>query len=152
MLYWFLQWTKSNMWSGAKLTSEISYPRDSCLAQLVRHWPEDLEVLVSIPTGDNFWWIFFALPCVKICQIIWRQRLSWKTQRKIHFSSSFSVCVRHVFFMRKRIYCDTSSLFAPLSWFVTLYFRINMHRKVPARNITSYKRNHQWDLQQNPPT
>ena len=37
-----------------KLTSEISYPMDSCLAQLVRHWPEDLEVLVSIPMGGNF--------------------------------------------------------------------------------------------------
>ena len=23
---------------------------------------------------------FFALPCVKICQIIWQKRLSWKTQ------------------------------------------------------------------------
>ena len=63
-----------------KLTSEISYPTDSCLAQLVRHWPEDLEVLVSIPTEGNFWWNFFALPCVKICQIIWQKRLSYKTQ------------------------------------------------------------------------
>ena len=51
------------------------------LAQLVRHWPEDLEVLVSNPTGGNFWWIFFfAFLCVKICQIIWQKRLSWKTQ------------------------------------------------------------------------
>ena len=53
-----------------KLTSEISCPTDSCLAQLVRHWPEDLEVLVSIPTGAIFDEIFFALPCGKICQII----------------------------------------------------------------------------------
>ena len=50
------------------------------LAQLVRHWPHDLEVLVSIPTEGNFWQFFFALPCVKICQIIWQKRLSWKTQ------------------------------------------------------------------------
>ena len=51
------------------------------LAQLVRCWPEDLEVMVSNPTGGNFWWIFFfALPCLKICQIIWQKRLSWKTQ------------------------------------------------------------------------
>ena len=63
-----------------KLTSEISCPTDSCQAQLVRHWPEDPEVLVSIPTGVNFWWNYFALPCVKICQIIWQKRLSWKTQ------------------------------------------------------------------------
>ena len=47
------------------------------LAQLVRHWPEDLEVLVSNPTGENLWqFFFFALPCVKICQIIWQKRLS----------------------------------------------------------------------------
>ena len=25
------------------------------LAQLVRHWPEDPEVLVSIPTGTSHW-------------------------------------------------------------------------------------------------
>ena len=93
------------------------------LAQLVRHWAEDLEVLVSNLTGGNLWRIafcfslhkdlldnltempimknsiglkiwrswfqtplqatfddFFALPCVKICQIIWQKRLSWKTQ------------------------------------------------------------------------
>ena len=31
------------------------------LAQLARHWPEDPEVLVSNPTGGNFWWIFFLL-------------------------------------------------------------------------------------------
>ena len=48
------------------------------LAQLVRLWPEDLEVLASIPTGGN--WIFFALPCVKICHIFWQKRISWKTQ------------------------------------------------------------------------
>ena len=35
------------------------------LAQLVRHWPEDVEVLVSNPTGGNFWQFFFAHPCVK---------------------------------------------------------------------------------------
>ena len=45
-----------------KLTSEISWPTDSCLAQLVRHWPEDPEVLVSNPTGGNFWRNFFCSP------------------------------------------------------------------------------------------
>ena len=49
------------------------------LVQLVEHWPHDLEVLVSIPSGGNFWQIFFVLPCVKICQVIWQKRLSWKT-------------------------------------------------------------------------
>ena len=48
-----------------KLTSEISCPTDSCLAQLVRHWPEDPEVLVSIPTGGNFWRNFF---CSSLCK------------------------------------------------------------------------------------
>ena len=46
------------------------------LAQLVRHWPEDPEVLVSIPLGTICDKINFALPCVKICQ----KCLSWKTQ------------------------------------------------------------------------
>ena len=56
------------------------------LAQLVMHWPEDLEILVSNPIGGNFWRIFFfALPCVKVCQIIWQKRLSWKTQVIIDF-------------------------------------------------------------------
>ena len=50
------------------------------LAQLVRHWPEDPEVLVSNPTEGQFLTFFFALPCVKICQIIWQKCLSWKTQ------------------------------------------------------------------------
>ena len=50
------------------------------LAQLVRHWPEDPEVLVSNPAEGNFWQLFFALLCVKICQIIWQKCLSWKTQ------------------------------------------------------------------------
>ena len=50
------------------------------LAQLVRHWPEDPEVLVSNPTAAIFWRIFFGLPCVKICQVIWQKCLSWKTQ------------------------------------------------------------------------
>ena len=36
----------------------------------------------SIPTGGNFWWNFFALPSVKICQIIWQKHLLWKTQIK----------------------------------------------------------------------
>ena len=34
------------------------------LAQLVRHWPEDLEVLVSNPIGGIFWRIFF---CSSLC-------------------------------------------------------------------------------------
>ena len=50
------------------------------LAQLVRHWHDDPEVLVSNPTGGNFWRISFALLCEKICQIIWQKRLPWKTQ------------------------------------------------------------------------
>ena len=47
------------------LTSEISYPTDSCLAQLARYWPEDLEVLVSNPTGGNFRQFFF---CSSLCK------------------------------------------------------------------------------------
>ena len=39
----------------AHFSSEISCPTDSCLTQLVRHWPKDPEILVSNPTGGNFW-------------------------------------------------------------------------------------------------
>ena len=62
-------------------TEDSGWQLNVDLAQLVRHWPEDPEVLVSNPTGGNFWRIFFLLfPCTKICQIIWQKRLSWKTQ------------------------------------------------------------------------
>ena len=74
-----------------KSTSEISCPTDCCLAQLVRHWPEDPEVLVSNPTGGNFWHFFFAFPCVNICQIIWQKCLSWKTQLSVFWDQSANV-------------------------------------------------------------
>ena len=32
------------------------------LAQLVEHWPHDLEVLVSIPSGGNFWRFVLLFP------------------------------------------------------------------------------------------
>ena len=48
-----------------KLTSEIFCPTDCCLAQLVRHWPEDPEVLVSIPTWGQFLTKFF---CSSLCK------------------------------------------------------------------------------------
>ena len=54
------------------------------LAQMVGHWPHDPEVLVSNSTGGQFLTIFFALPCLKICQIIWQKCLSWKTQLSLH--------------------------------------------------------------------
>ena len=64
-----------------KLTSEISFPTDSCLAQLVRHWPEDPEVLVSIPTGGNFWRIVFAFPYKNLwdnlTETAYREKLKW---------------------------------------------------------------------------
>ena len=56
------------------------------IVQLVEHWPNDLEVLVSIPTGGNFQKKFLLFPVQKFCQIIWEKRLSWKTQ--------LSVCLR----------------------------------------------------------
>ena len=37
-----------------KLTSEISYPTDSCLAQLAEHYSDDPEFVSSNPTGGNF--------------------------------------------------------------------------------------------------
>ena len=43
---------------------------DNKIAQLVQHYSDDLEVVGSIPTRGNFCPFYFALPCVKICQII----------------------------------------------------------------------------------
>ena len=37
-----------------KLTSEISCPTDSCLAQLSEHWSHDLEVLSSTVADPGF--------------------------------------------------------------------------------------------------
>ena len=38
------------------------------------------------PHWGQFLTIFFALPCIKICQIIWQKRLSWKTQMQCTYS------------------------------------------------------------------
>ena len=74
-----------------KFTSEISCPTDSCLAQLVRHWPEDLEVLVSIPTGGNFWRNYFcSFLCKDLSDNLAETRLSWKTQMLIVLNLVFS--------------------------------------------------------------
>ena len=70
-----------------KLTSEISCPTDSCLAQLVMHWPEDLSWFQT-PLWAIFDKSFFALRCIKICQIIWQKCLSWKTQILLHLYNS----------------------------------------------------------------
>ena len=58
------------MWSGAwnKLSSRKKSP-----AQLISSWFQS-------PLGAICDECFFALPCVKICQIIWQKCLSWKTQ------------------------------------------------------------------------
>ena len=53
-----------------KLISEISFPTDFYLAQVVRHWPEDPGDLVPTPLGAIFDKIVFALPSVEICQTI----------------------------------------------------------------------------------
>ena len=37
-----------------KLTSEISYPTDFCLVQLVQHKSDDEEVMSSNSAGGNF--------------------------------------------------------------------------------------------------
>ena len=60
-----------------KLTSEISCPTDSCLAQLVEHKSEDLEVLVSIPTGSIE---FFT---IGISVRLSDRSLDWEEQKKI---------------------------------------------------------------------
>ena len=67
-----------------KLTSEISCPTDllpSSVGRALVSWSGG-PGFNSHCTEGNFWWIFFALPCVKIRQVIWQKRLSWKTQLK----------------------------------------------------------------------
>ena len=64
-------------------TKESSLQRsrtDSSLAQLAEHGTDDLEVVSSNPTGDNFWRNLFCSVYLKICQIIWQKCVSWKTQ------------------------------------------------------------------------
>ena len=48
-----------------KLTSEMSCPTDSCLAQLAEHWSDDLEVESSNPTAGQFL-TKFILFCVTL--------------------------------------------------------------------------------------
>ena len=59
--YWTLFISRINRAWLYKGHEDSGWQLNVDLAQLVRHWPEDLEVLVSNPTGDNFWRIFFLL-------------------------------------------------------------------------------------------
>ena len=72
-----------------KLTSEISWPTDSYLAQLVRHWPEDPEVLVSIPTEGNFWRIFF-------CSSLWKDLSDNLTETPIVKNSNIVAILQYL--------------------------------------------------------
>ena len=42
-------------------------PTDYCLAQLVEHKNEDLDVVGSIPTGDNFYFDLLSM-LAEFCQ------------------------------------------------------------------------------------
>ena len=53
-----------------KLTSEISFPTDSLLAQLAEHQTDDVEVVGSIPGGDNFFILLFFFNAAMISQEI----------------------------------------------------------------------------------
>ena len=62
--YWTLFISRINRAWLYKGHEDSGWQLNVDLAQLVRHWPHDLEVLVSNPTGGNFWRnFFFALPC-----------------------------------------------------------------------------------------
>ena len=71
-----------------KLTSEISFPKDSLLAQLAESGTDDLEVVGSILGRDN---IFFAL-LLQCCQdpaTIWQEISNYaKTRMNILIDSS----------------------------------------------------------------
>ena len=49
-----------------KLTSEVSFPTDSLLAQSVEHYTDDLEVVGSIPIRDNFFILLFSVNAGRI--------------------------------------------------------------------------------------
>ena len=75
MLYWFQKWTKSNMWSGAWNT-KLFLPSSVGKALVWRSRGPGF----NLHQGQILTKIFFALPYVKICQMIWQKCLSWKTQ------------------------------------------------------------------------
>ena len=56
-----------------KLTSEISFPTDSLLAQLAEHGTDDLEVVDSIPGKDNFFYIALFLQCWQDPATMWQE-------------------------------------------------------------------------------
>ena len=76
------------------ITELVNYfgTEESAHSRMVRQSGIGLKIRRSwfqSPLGAIFDEIFFALPCVKICQIIWQKRLSWKTQLSgIHFELS----------------------------------------------------------------
>ena len=56
-----------------KLTSEISFPTDSLLAQLAEHETDDLEVVGSILGGDNIFILLFFFNAGRILPWIARK-------------------------------------------------------------------------------
>ena len=65
----FVSYTTSHvgLWSFLEhdFIKAVKFQANVDLAQLVRHWPHDPQVLVSSPTGGNFWQIFF---CSSFCK------------------------------------------------------------------------------------
>ena len=87
MLYWFKKWTKSNMWSGAwnKQSSLQKSPAQQIPASSVGK--ALAEVLVSIPTGGNFWQkYFFSSLCKDLSDNLTEMRIVKNSNEKIKFS------------------------------------------------------------------
>ena len=63
--YWTLFISRINRAWLYKGHEDSDWQLNVDLAQLVGHWPRDPKVLVSIPTGGNFWRIFF---CSSLCK------------------------------------------------------------------------------------
>ena len=79
-----------------KLTSEISFPTDSLLAQLAEHGTEDLEVVGSIPGRDNFSFYFsLLLQCWQDPATIWHEISNYgKTRLMQLMNSTFCLAVQ----------------------------------------------------------
>ena len=85
-----------------KLTSELSFPTDSLLAQLVEHKTDDLEVVGSVPSRGNFFIFALHHQYWQDPATIWQKIMNYRktrllrNQKKNQLREHFEVCVIHV--------------------------------------------------------
>ena len=96
MLYWFDSRNEQSptfeVVHETKLTSEISFPTDSLLAQLAECGTDDLEAVGSIPGIENFFILLFFFNAGRILSRFGRkfrimQKLEWEIPVKLYIKS-----------------------------------------------------------------